>query len=190
MVIAQITDTHIKPEGVLSYGRLDTTPYLRRAVEHLLSLTPRPDVVLATGDLVDAGLPEEYRRLRDLLAPLPMPVYLIPGNHDNRDALASVFTDHAYLPRGGRFMQYVVEGHPVRLIALDTLDLGRIAPEESSSSAPRTSRTSSPRRISPPASRTSAANWRATAAKSTIPVFGEWSAATPVEAIRVAIFAA
>ena len=70
MVIAQITDTHIKPEGVLAYGRVDTTPYLRRAVEHLLALRPRPDVVLATGDLVDGGLPEEYRRLRDLLAPL------------------------------------------------------------------------------------------------------------------------
>src|SRR5438309_8597200 len=113
MIIAQITDMHIKPEGVLAYGRLDTAPYLRRAVAHLLALKPRPDVVLATGDLVDGGLPEEYRRLHDLLAPLSMPVYLIPGNHDNRDALAAAFTDHAYLPRGGRFMHYVVEGHPV-----------------------------------------------------------------------------
>ncbi len=109
MMIAQITDMHIKPEGVLAYGRFDTAPYLGRAVEHLLALKPRPDVVLATGDLVDGGLPEEYRRLHDLLTPLSMPVYLIPGNHDNRDALAAVFTDHAYLPRGGRFMQYVVE---------------------------------------------------------------------------------
>jgi len=126
MMIAQITDMHIKPQGVLAYGRLDTAPYLRRAVAHLLALKPRPDVVLATGDLVDGGLPEEYRRLHDLLAPLSMPVYLIPGNHDNRDALAAAFTDHAYLPRGGRFMHYVVEGHPVRLIALDTLDPGRV----------------------------------------------------------------
>jgi len=89
MMIAQITDMHIKPQGVLAYGRLDTAPYLRRAVAHLLALKPRPDVVLATGDLVDGGLPEEYRRLHDLLAPLSMPVYLIPGNHDNRDALAA-----------------------------------------------------------------------------------------------------
>src|SRR2546428_1240213 len=126
MMIAQITDMHIKPDGVLAYGRLDTAPYLRRAVDHLLALKPRPDVVLATGDLVDGGLPEEYRRLHALLAPLSMPVYLIPGNHDNRDALAAAFTDHAYLPRGGRFMHYVVEGHPVRLIALDTLDPGRV----------------------------------------------------------------
>jgi len=125
MLIAQITDTHIKPEGVLAYGRVDTAPYLARAVDHLLALRPRPDVVLATGDLVDGGRPDEYRRLRGLLAPLTMPVYLIPGNHDAREALADAFPDHAYLPRGGRFMQYVVEGYAVRLIALDTLVPGQ-----------------------------------------------------------------
>src|SRR5262249_19365606 len=116
MLIAQITDTHIKPHGALAYGRVDTAPYLARALAHLLALRPRPDVVLATGDLVDGGRPDEYRRLRDLLAPLAMPVYLIPGNHDEREALAAAFPDHAYLPRGGRFMQYVVEGYAVRLI--------------------------------------------------------------------------
>ena len=126
MLIAQITDTHIKPHGALAYGRVDTAPYLARAVAHLLALRPRPDVVLATGDLVDGGRPDEYRRLRYLLAPLAMPVYLIPGNHDEREALAAAFPDHAYLPRGGRFMQYVVEGHPVRLIALDTLVPGQV----------------------------------------------------------------
>jgi 3',5'-cyclic AMP phosphodiesterase CpdA len=58
--------------------------------------------------------------MREVLAPLPMPVYLIPGNHDDRDAMREVFTDHDYLPRAG-FLQYVVEHHPVRLVALDTL---------------------------------------------------------------------
>ena len=125
MLIAQITDMHIKPEGVLAYGRVDTAPYLARAVDHLVALRPRPDVVLATGDLVDGGRPDEYRRLRGLLAPLTMPVYLIPGNHDAREALADAFPDHAYLPRRGRFVQYVVEGYPVRLIALDTLVPGQ-----------------------------------------------------------------
>lgn len=126
MLMAQITDTHIKPEGVLAYGRLDTAPYLARAVEHLIALKPRPDLVLATGDLVDSGRPDEYRRLHDLLAPLPMPVYLIPGNHDDREALAAAFADHAYMPRNGGFIQYVVEGYPVRLIALDTLVAGEV----------------------------------------------------------------
>lgn len=125
VLIAQITDMHIRPEGVLAYGRIDTAPYLARAVQHLLGLKPRPDVVLATGDLVDVGSAAEYGRLRALLAPLPMPVYLIPGNHDDRDALVAAFTDHRYLPRGGRFIQYVVEDFPVRLVALDTLVPGK-----------------------------------------------------------------
>jgi 3',5'-cyclic AMP phosphodiesterase CpdA len=124
VVIAQISDTHISDKGRLVYGRVDTAAYLARAVQHLLALTPAPDVVLGTGDLVDAGRPEEYRHLRELLAPLPMPIYLIPGNHDDRAALVSQFPDHPYLPGAG-FIQYVVEGHPVRLIALDTLVPGQ-----------------------------------------------------------------
>ena len=120
MLIAQISDTHIKGEGVLAYGRYDTSAFLARAVDHILHLSPRPDLVLATGDLVDGGTPAEYARLRHLLAPLPMPVYLIPGNHDDRDALRQAFPDHAYMPREG-FIQYVVDAGPLRLIALDTL---------------------------------------------------------------------
>src|SRR5437762_2658702 len=120
MLIAQITDTHIKPDGALAYRRVDTAGFLARAVDHLLHLDPRPDVVLATGDLVDGGTAEEYQRLRRLLAPLPMPVYLIPGNHDDREAMRREFADHTYMPRNG-FIQYVVDDGPVRLIALDTL---------------------------------------------------------------------
>lgn len=120
MLIAQISDLHIMPEGRLMSGRVDTAPYLKRAVAHILALDPRPDVVLATGDLVDAGSPAEYARLRGILAALPMPVYLIPGNHDARDALRAGFADHGHL-QDSDFVQYVIEEHPLRLIALDTL---------------------------------------------------------------------
>ncbi len=120
MLIAQITDTHIKPEGVLAYGRVETAGFLARAVDHLLHLDPRPDAVVATGDLVDAGTPAEYQRLRHLLAPLPMPLYLLPGNHDDRDVLRREFADHPYMPPRG-FIQYVVDDGPLRIVALDTL---------------------------------------------------------------------
>ena len=124
MLIAQITDMHVKAEGELLFKRIDTAAYLERAVSHLLKLDPRPDIVLATGDLVEAGKPEEYARLRRLLAPLAMPVYLIPGNHDARDTLRAAFPDHAYLPSDG-FIQYAIEELPLRLIALDTLVPGQ-----------------------------------------------------------------
>jgi len=50
-----------------------------------------------------------------------MPVYLIPGNHDERGALRAEFSDHAYLPRDGEFLHYTIDAYPLRLIALDTM---------------------------------------------------------------------
>src|SRR5712692_163669 len=112
MIIAQISDLHVKVEGALAYRRVETAAFLARAVDRIRRLSPRPDLVVATGDLVDGGRPEEYRRLRQLLSPLPMPVYLMAGNHDDRAALRSAFADHDYLPRDGAFLQYVVDADP------------------------------------------------------------------------------
>src|SRR6186713_1163048 len=111
MLIAQLFDTHLRLEGQLLCDRIDTAAYLERAVAHVLKLDPRPDVVLMTGDLVEAGKPEEYARLRRLIAPLPMPVYLIPGNHDAREPLRAAFADEGYFPATG-FLQYTVEDLP------------------------------------------------------------------------------
>jgi len=124
MLIAQLSDPHIKSPGQLLYDRIDTAGYLERAVAHVLKLDPLPDVVVMTGDLVDGGKPEEYAHLRRLIAPLPMPVYVIPGNHDGREALRAAFADQSYFPGSG-FLQYTVDDLPVRLIALDTLVEGK-----------------------------------------------------------------
>src|SRR5215469_10345531 len=77
MLIAQITDLHILPPGRLAFGRVDTAACLARAVARLRTLDPRPDVVVATGDLVDAGGAEEYAHLRRLLAPLELPLFVL-----------------------------------------------------------------------------------------------------------------
>jgi len=121
MLIAQISDMHVStPES--GYEEIyRTAEHLARAVAHLNALEPRPDVVLATGDLVERGAAAEYERLREQLAPLRMPVYLVPGNHDDRVMLPRVLDRHRYLPRDGAFIQYTVEDWPVRLVALDTL---------------------------------------------------------------------
>jgi 3',5'-cyclic AMP phosphodiesterase CpdA len=124
LVIAQISDTHIKPEGRLAYDRVDTAAALATCVAAINRLDPKPDLVLATGDLVDAGRRDEYERLRALLDALDMPVYLIPGNHDDREAMRAVFPDHRYLGADG-FIQYTLEDWPIRLVALDTLVPGK-----------------------------------------------------------------
>jgi 3',5'-cyclic AMP phosphodiesterase CpdA len=121
MIIAQISDVHLTMPGAGIDPVVRTGRHFERAVAHLNALRPRPDVVLLTGDLVDHGQADEYERLRGMLEPLAMPVHLIPGNHDDRANLVRVFDHHRYLPRDGGFIQYAVEGWPVRLLALDTL---------------------------------------------------------------------
>jgi 3',5'-cyclic AMP phosphodiesterase CpdA len=119
MLIAQLSDPHVRPEGVLYQGVVDSNAMFARAVTHLNELDPRPDLVLLSGDLVDKGEAAEYVHLRKLLAELAMPALVIPGNHDDRDAFRRAFGDHAYLPRSGP-LHYVVGDHgAVRIVALD-----------------------------------------------------------------------
>ena len=125
MMLAQVTDTHIVRRGELTLGRIDAAAMLARCVARLNGLSPRPDAVVVTGDLTDLGRPEDYALVRELLAPLAMPVYVLPGNHDDRTALRAGFADHRYLPADGTFVHYVVDDLPVRLIALDTVIPGQ-----------------------------------------------------------------
>ncbi len=119
MLIAQITDTHVRRKRDLLHHMIHTGSELQRCIEVLNERVPQPDFVVATGDLVDRGKVKEYRRLRAILATLRAPLYVVPGNHDDRDGFREAFGDHDYLPRAGPLC-YAVETRPVRLVALDT----------------------------------------------------------------------
>ena len=119
VLFVQLSDTHIREPGRLAYSRLDTAPYLRRAVQSVLSLPQKPLAVVMTGDLTDFGREQEYQHLAELIAPLDMPVYLMPGNHDERQGLRAAFPTHDYLGQG-EFIQYAVTIGPVTLLTLDT----------------------------------------------------------------------
>jgi 3',5'-cyclic AMP phosphodiesterase CpdA len=127
MLLAQISDLHIKRPGALAYRRVDTAAYLARCVAALNALDPRPDAVIMTGDLVDQGDPEQYEHLKTLLAPLRIPYLLVVGNHDARDALRAAFPERAELRSGGEFVHYAVDVGPLRLIALDSMVPGQSA---------------------------------------------------------------
>lgn len=125
-LLLQLSDLHIREPGKLAYGRIETAPYLKQAIETILRLPQQPDAVVITGDLTDFGRATEYDHLRELLAPLPMPVYLMPGNHDARDQLRRSFANHTYLGGSG-FVQFSVAVGGLQLIALDTVDTGASA---------------------------------------------------------------
>ena len=91
MLIAQISDTHIlTPASDHPAARL-RADCLRRCVADINRR--QPDAVILTGDTVQFGQAEEYALLRELLSPLQAPLYLIPGNRDDKVALREAFAD-------------------------------------------------------------------------------------------------
>lgn len=119
-LLAQVTDMHIKAGGKLSYRVVDTEASLARCVEHLMKLPQVPDAVLFTGDLTDFGRPEEYDNLARLIEPLTMPVFLMPGNHDDPERMRAKFPQHAYMRQRTGKLDYVIDEFPVRIVALDS----------------------------------------------------------------------
>jgi len=98
LLIAQISDLHVKPPGQLAYGRVDTAKALERCVAHLNAFKPAPDFVVLSGDLADTPVMEEYQHLARLLAPLKQPFAAVPGNHDSREMMR----DLCLLARGAQ----------------------------------------------------------------------------------------
>jgi len=122
MFIAQISDTHILAEFSDHPAARLRDDCLARCVADINR--QRPDAVVFTGDTVQHGQAEEYARLRELLAPLEAPLYLIPGNRDDKHALRDAFSDLDGLPASGDFLHYAVEDHELRLVALDSTSPG------------------------------------------------------------------
>ena len=124
LIIAQLSDFHVRPRGTSAYGGVDTNAMFQDAINAVLKMDPHPDCVVVSGDLTDCGLDEEYQIVGDGLTTLPMPVFVIPGNHDRREQFVrSLSPRHGYLPREG-FINFVEDRFPVRLICLDSVEAG------------------------------------------------------------------
>jgi 3',5'-cyclic AMP phosphodiesterase CpdA len=115
-LIAQISDLHVKPVGVLAYQRVDTAAALVRCVKELNRFTPRPDLVVISGDLVDRASKQAYDHLVRLLTPLELPFAAIPGNHDERDLMRAALPQSYASARGALHSVREVGGVDVVLI--------------------------------------------------------------------------
>lgn len=85
--LLQITDCHLMPEPGQPFRGLNTDSTLQAVVGDALAQGIEFDHLLLSGDLVHHGGADAYRRLLDILAPLPGERHWIPGNHDEPAAM-------------------------------------------------------------------------------------------------------
>jgi 3',5'-cyclic-AMP phosphodiesterase len=123
VLIAQISDLHIKPVGMRAYQRVDTAAALARCVKELNRLAPRPDLVVISGDLVDVPSPTAYEHLIQLLAPLEIAFAAVPGNHDDRDLMRAALPD-SYVRESGALNALRPIGD-VDVVLIDSVTPGR-----------------------------------------------------------------
>jgi 3',5'-cyclic-AMP phosphodiesterase len=115
--IVQITDCHIFSDSEKRFDGVDTAASLKRVIE-LINDAESPDIVMATGDLVNDAEVTAYHRLLTLFKMLKTPVYCLPGNHDNPEMM------HDILNKGNIATTRVIDGNFWRLILLDTVITG------------------------------------------------------------------
>lgn len=79
-----LTDLHI---GTADDDHLhsDTTETLLQVLDLVATVTPKPQFVIASGDLTNRGDAESFRRLKNIMdARIDVPVIYALGNHDTR----------------------------------------------------------------------------------------------------------
>jgi 3',5'-cyclic AMP phosphodiesterase CpdA len=129
MLIVQISDLHLAGPGRKTLGIAPMAENLTRCVDHINRLEPQPDLVLVTGDVTNDGRREEAKQAASILSALRWPYYIIPGNHDDRSALWSVFGGTACPAMEQGFINYAIDDFDVRLIGMDSVAPGNAGGE-------------------------------------------------------------
>lgn len=111
--IVQLTDPHLGAPW-----SEDPASALAAAVASVDErLDGAPDAVIVTGDIASTPTDAEYEQARGLLEGLGAPLYVLAGNHDERDGLRRSFDLSG---AEDEFVNYAVSLGPVRLVGLDT----------------------------------------------------------------------
>ena len=116
MKLLHFTDIHLTTPGQTIGGR-DPNANFQRGLAHAMELHSDAEALFITGDLSDWGDLEDYQRLKDSMAKLPMPVHLLLGNHDARATMLKVFPE---LKGDGGFVHHVIPLSLGHAITLDT----------------------------------------------------------------------
>jgi 3',5'-cyclic-AMP phosphodiesterase len=120
-VLLHLSDTHLIAGEQRLYGAVEADARLQELLERIESAQIAPSALVVTGDLVDAGEPAAYRKLRALFGPfaarLGCEVVWVMGNHDDRAAMRQHLLSE---PASGESLDRVHLVNGLRIVALDT----------------------------------------------------------------------
>lgn len=83
------------------------------------------DFAVLPGDNADDGTPEQFRLVRDAVAPLRLPLHILPGDHDFKPGNLSAF----YGVLGARRLPYAIVVKGNRCLFLDVVSAGAGGPD-------------------------------------------------------------
>lgn len=116
MKIIQLSDLHIRGD---EYNLFGLNPLLRfkKAIESINKNHPDTDFIVITGDLVHQSNKNAYIQIQEIINNSKIKVFLLIGNHDNREDFCSVFKQ---IPTKNGFINYSYTKNNFTFIFLDT----------------------------------------------------------------------
>lgn len=128
--LLHVTDPHLfGDESQRIYG-VQTAASLRKVlVEAFRAETPRPAAILATGDIADDLSAEAYASFRAAVGAYGLPVFCLPGNHDQPSLMLECVNDRGFQyggtaefgDWGAVFIDTQVPGRPEGRVRADEL---------------------------------------------------------------------
>lgn len=126
--VLQLTDTHLYAEAAGTLLGVNTMDSFQRVISHFQRHHWPLDLLLATGDLVHDASPEGYATIGRVLASFGVPVFCLPGNHDDPATM------RRHLRGEGVVTDTVIDHGAWRFVMLDSVipgeEGGRLAPDQ------------------------------------------------------------
>ncbi|MEO0376505.1 MAG: 3',5'-cyclic-AMP phosphodiesterase [Cyanobacteria bacterium P01_A01_bin.17] len=110
LLVAQLSDLHLFSTPEQTLLGLQTMASFAAILDALRQLPQQPDVILLTGDLAQDESSAAYEQIAQQIAPLNIPTYWLPGNHDHLPSMASIlsqppiYPDKAFQMGGWQFL--------------------------------------------------------------------------------------
>ena len=119
LTFVHLSDLHISNPNVTDEHLFsDTTQTFEHVKSLIVTLEPKPEFIVVSGDLTNRGDRESYLELRRLLADMNVPLLLALGNHDDREAFYEVVLEQP--ERGDAPYDYARDFDGLRVIVLDS----------------------------------------------------------------------